>query len=245
MPTTNHLICYLGRNTSGKSYRANLLVKDQNYVKVSMADALRELAWKSLGWRPKNEEEYNEFKNSYYQLYGWDCFSGREYLKNLGEGCKDLFGEDFWVKQWEKNISEVIYNIAVQDAIRNIKLANEIIKIKGNKFFENETIDIDNIEWVDWRLYIPNRLLLIDGAIYPYHRLEKKTEAKITTDDIHFPIEVESAHKLGATFIWCDYQKGEYNNDTHTSEALANSILTSGKYTDGDEIEYNELKTFF
>lgn len=181
MPTThNHLICYLGRNGSGKSYRANQLVKDQNYIKVSMADALRELAWKSLGWRPEGEEQYEEFKHSYYQLHGWDCFSGRQYLQNLGQGCKDLFGEDFWVKQWRKTYSEYRNN---------------------------------------------NQLVVVD--------------------DLRFESEIIEADWHDATFLWCDYQKGNYPLEEHVSEALANKILASGKYKDGDEISFEELKTFF
>lgn len=189
--THSHLICYLGRNNSGKSYRANQLAQTQNYIKVSMADALRELAWKILRWRPVDEYDYQDFKNSYFNLTpycfsNWDDLTGRQFLQNLGQGCKDLFGEDFWVKKWEKKVLE-------------------------NGRFE----------------------------------MKSETGKYITTDDIRFPIEVKSAHRLGATFIWCDYQKGSYSIEEHSSEALANRILASGKYKDGDEIGFEELKTFF
>lgn len=156
-----------------------------------------------------------------------DSFSGREYLKNLGEGCKELFGEDFWVKQWIKKVLElgdfpvIIDKHIIESSINNSFNNKHTQYMTGSELKEAVGDDLPE----GWTINSDARL--------------------ITTDDIRFPIEVESAHKLGATFIWCDYQKGEYNNDTHPSEALANSILTSGKYTDGDEIEYNELKTFF
>lgn len=190
-----HLICYLGRNTSGKSYRANQLVETQNYVKVSMADALRELAWKTLGRVP---EDYDKFKDndidSYYGL------TGRDFLQNLGQGAKDIFGEDIWVKQWEGKVNKVL----------------------------------------SYEEHAPH----YEDGRFGCAIITKYPEM-VATDDIRFPIEVESAHKLGATFVWCDYQKGNYQIEEHSSEALANRILASGKYQDGDEIPFEELKTFF
>ncbi len=85
-----------------------------------------------------------------------------------------------------------------------------------------------------------------DGKITKVKINEKiKSHSFIVTDDIRFPIEIEAADKLGATFIWCDYQKGNYPIEEHASEALANKILASGKYQGGDEIPFEELKTFF
>lgn len=265
MPTThNHLVCFLGRNGSGKSYRANQLVKEQNYVKVSMADTLRELAWKSLGWRPKDDEEYDYFKNNvvfvphklvelnpdlvepknnklvYTALLNLDMstlnLTGRQYLQNLGQGCKTLFGEDFWVKQWEK---KVLHN--------SLFMTDDNYDLERNKELHNQGLT-------------PVFQNTVKGKLYPIisqPNIKNKKDQNnniltsfigrtfIVTDDIRFPIEIEAAHKLGATFIWCDYQQGNYPKEEHSSEALANKILASGKYKDGDEIEYSELKAFF
>ena len=264
----HHLICYLGRNSSGKSFRANQLVETQNYVKVSMADALRELAWKTLGWKPKCEVEYNMFKIQYLtEKVKWksdgingkqkgtinENVTGRQYLQNLGQGAKDLFGEDFWVKQWEKTIEDIQNKIYKKNVISNIESnakidCSNVIHIVETRYktLEQGLFDINHFELVSLYDRSPNDNYLKDTIIiHPKNPLLNDTKAKITTDDIRFPIEVESAHKLGATFIWCDYPKGNYPIEEHPSEALANRILASGKYQDGDEISFDELKTFF
>lgn len=198
----SHLICFLGRNGSGKTYQSNQLVK-KGYTKISLADPVRELAWRTLNWRPENEIWYQEFKNDFItlirnEMYGepWADFgTGRQYLQNLAEGCKEMFGDDFWVKQWDKKVKQNLGEYEIEE-------------------YEGQAI----------------------GMHYP--------DGKIVTDDIRFPIEIESAHKLGATFIWCDYKNGEYEPNDHVSEALANKILASGKFKDGEEISYEQLKTF-
>lgn len=216
MSETKHLICFLGRNGSGKTFSANKLVGD-GYTKISMADAMRELLWGILGHNPNEfnyKYDYNNFKENNICMYYPDDASidengfltlidelhlgnGRQLLQNIGESCKQMFGEDFWVNQWEKRVNSSLkdYQIIEDD--------------KG----------------------------CVLGLAYP--------NAKITTDDIRFPIEIESAHKLGAIFVWCDYKNGNYNQDEHPSEALANKILANGRYKHGDEIPFDELKTFF
>jgi len=228
----SHLICFIGRNGSGKTYRANQLVKNENYVKISMSDSLRELAWKTLGRRPESDKEYDKFKNrficdfeiSHSKDYGVDYpfmsfeITGRQFLQNLGQGCKDLFGEDFWVKQWEKSIQD-IWN--TPNSTLGFIVPKDTVKFSDKGYI---TVNSHN-------------------NIQPYS--VSFMGCNVTTDDIRFPIEVESAHKLGATFIWCDYQKGNYPIEEHSSEVLANRILASGKFKDGDEISFEELKTFF
>lgn len=225
--TNPHLICFLGRNTSGKSYKANQLVKEQNYIKISMADSMRELAWKTLGWRPKDDKEYSEFKNcilcegevetdsdgdNTVTFTGNIDILGRQYLQSLGEGCKALFGQDFWVKQWERKVTENMINKG--RVIGESKI--EILETNG------------------------------DGEITKFKIDERvKNYSFIVCDDIRFPIEIIAAHKLGAIFIWSDYQNGDYPIEGHASEALANKILANGKYQDGDEISFEDLKAFF
>lgn len=116
MSTGKHqLICFLGRNGAGKTYQANLLVQ-QGYVKISMADAMRELLWKILNYCPQTAAEYDLFKQSYFTLKSQTvsaenlqiAITGRQLLQNIGQACKDLFGEDFWIKAWEQKCLQVL-----------------------------------------------------------------------------------------------------------------------------------------
>lgn len=180
-----NLVCFLGRNGSGKTYQANLLVKHQGYTKISMADAMRELLWKIFNFKPENDQEYQIFKTSLFIAKNTSLdvqISGRELLQNVGQACKEMFGQDFWLKFWFQKCLDL------------------------NKLNSQQT--------------------------------------NITVDDIRFSIEIEQAKQLGAKFIWCDYQNGNYNLDLHPSEALANKILDSGKYKHLQEISYQDLDFF-
>jgi hypothetical protein len=121
---------------SGKDTAANALARDLGYTKVAFADKLKELALHTapiitgqiaatnvqsgrgrLDWAVQGMG-WDEAKNVYPEV--------RRFLQLLGEGARNLFGEDFWVEQ---ALGGVKGNVVVSD----VRYPNEAeaVKAKG------------------------------------------------------------------------------------------------------------------
>ncbi len=92
------LVCYMGVIGSGKDYHAKELV-NQGYLQINFADALREMCWKILGWRPANDHEYELFKAGGIDIPGWGYVNGRLMLQNVGKIMREIY-PDFWKNAW-------------------------------------------------------------------------------------------------------------------------------------------------
>ena len=96
------IIAFAGYEGSGKSFRCQQLVKQGNYTKMSFADALRRVAFKSLGF-PVEEgmKQYDWFKlNPCVTLTTQDGASHsitfRKFLEYLGTEGIRTYSKDFW-----------------------------------------------------------------------------------------------------------------------------------------------------
>ncbi len=93
---------------AGKDSAANALVRDLGYKKISFADPLRRLALlvdpmiypqtPAVNMAPHNRLAWVVQGSS-----GWEASKDRwpevrRILQNLGVGCREVFGEDVWVK---------------------------------------------------------------------------------------------------------------------------------------------------
>ena len=92
---------FLGQIGSGKDYSANLL---GDYAHISLADPIRELAWALLGWKPKDFEEYEKFKEGKTYVPNFGFVVGRIFLQNLGSELRKR-NENYWCEQWSQSIS--------------------------------------------------------------------------------------------------------------------------------------------
>ena len=99
------LVCFIGCMGSGKDYQSKILI-DKGYKLIDFGDSLREMAWDILGWEPKDDEEYDEFKKS--NIISGDGLiqrlSGRQFLQNLGTQAIRKRFPDFWVELWKKKV---------------------------------------------------------------------------------------------------------------------------------------------
>lgn len=116
------IVAFAGRAGSGKDYHCQQLEKQGNYKKMAFADALRKIAFTTLGI------EYDVGMKNYDYLKANPCItvalpSGncsinfRKYLEYLGtEGIRS-YDKDFWAKALIKDIEEVPeeMNICVSD----------------------------------------------------------------------------------------------------------------------------------
>lgn len=105
------VVAFLGVQGSGKSYNAKKLVKDFGYVKLSFADALREMAFKVLGM------DFNEGMSKYDELKRTEIYNGQNFrniLENLGSAVRE-YSEDFWANVIINKIDSTDCNICIDD----------------------------------------------------------------------------------------------------------------------------------
>ena len=94
-----------GYAQSGKDTVANILVNQYGYQRVAFADKIREFLYKTnpdliynAGWG-----EASVPLKSIIDMYGWDKAKQSEnirtLLQNVGVAARNVFGDDFWIKQ--------------------------------------------------------------------------------------------------------------------------------------------------
>lgn len=115
----NKIRAFVGTIGSGKGYRCDQLMNSNpNYIKVDFADELRSMAFKLLGWKPKDVTEYEKFKAGDIYIDGFGFVYGRVFLQRLGETMRDI-DKDFWIKLWTKRVDKLLsmgYDIVISDA---------------------------------------------------------------------------------------------------------------------------------
>lgn len=100
------IVSFIGVIGSGKDYASKKLLEENPGAKIlGFSDGVREFTWAFLGWRPKDEEEYEYFKaNKVMVLNGIDWLSvhnltGRQMLENIAEHMRSIDPE-YWGKYW-------------------------------------------------------------------------------------------------------------------------------------------------
>lgn len=88
---------YIGVVGSGKDYAAR---RDCN-TQLAFADQLREDVWTMLGWRPKTDDEYEEFKRSTFVPAGYEPSSIKHQIKVTGRDLLQRYGTE--VRRKEKD----------------------------------------------------------------------------------------------------------------------------------------------
>ena len=126
------VVGFVGPLGSGKDYRASKLAK-HGYIKVALADSLRQSAWQILNWKPKNPEEYDLFKKSQIDIEGFGKVDGRLFLQKLGEGLRE-YDEDFWIKKWKNAIENLTKQGYSKFCCTDIRYPNEL---EALKYFSN------------------------------------------------------------------------------------------------------------
>ncbi len=107
---------YIGLYGSGKDFFAQEQSKlNKNSTIISFAEPLREMVWKLIGYKPKTEQDYIDFKNSSI----CENHTGRSFLQVLGTDCIRAVDDNFWInatmKNIEKSVNEGIDEIFITD----------------------------------------------------------------------------------------------------------------------------------
>ena len=106
MDNNVEIVGYIGVIGSGKSHRAEQLIKD-GFHPVAFADSLREMCYKIIGWQPSSDEEYDNFKKGNWYIDSQAGFlNGRLLLQNIGQAMRDI-NENFWVDALVSRIAKL------------------------------------------------------------------------------------------------------------------------------------------
>jgi hypothetical protein len=121
------IIGLTGYAQSGKDTVAKVLVEHYGFTRVAFADPIRKLLY----------EMNPAVKDGDYRLqgvvdaYGWDVAKTafpevRRLLQDLGVGARNVFGEDFWVKQ-----ALVNYKLGDKVVVTDVRFTNEADYLKS------------------------------------------------------------------------------------------------------------------
>jgi hypothetical protein len=197
--------CFIGPQGGGKDYQCDKLALE-GYRKVSFADGIRELAWYILDWKPKNEQEYREFKETALSLFStlnkltWNSTHKRYLYFKLGKIAKEL---DIQLSLDE--ILEILYT-------------QKELKITGREFLQRLGTDLIRNHVDD--LYWTKETLL---RIYNTKFVEK---FKVCIADTRHLAEIEALLNYEEVeFIWCNYHNTK-PTDNHSSEEIVNFLAT-------------------
>lgn len=100
------IYCYVGVIGSGKDFCANEKARVTNGIKLGFSDGVREYTFDFLGWKPKDNREYELWKDSDFKMtYGGGIFEGkgRDFLTRVGTKMRE-YDPDFWVDYTMQNI---------------------------------------------------------------------------------------------------------------------------------------------
>lgn len=123
---------FCGFEQSGKDYSCKRLLMTKGYKKVAFADALKDVAFATLGIDPAwGLEHYEELKRK--ELFNGLTF--RNILEHLGTEGIRKYDRDFWAKAVLKTIKECPNNVCISD----LRYANEYMVVRD--YCETNGID--------------------------------------------------------------------------------------------------------
>lgn len=123
------LICYIGVMGSGKSYRTKKMCRENpDFVEINVADTLRNVVWKTIGWTPQTEERYELFKESVFISSSLPSvkFTGRDILQRLGTDGIRSIDPNFWINAWKNAVYDNIYFKEKSVVCSDVRFVNEV-----------------------------------------------------------------------------------------------------------------------
>lgn len=187
---------YIGCIGSGKSFMA----EKETDIQLAFADALREDVWDMLGWRPKTQEEYEEFKEQKWKLPGDRLyyFTGRDILQRYGTDIRRKEDPDYWAK---KLVDKLILFNSIDTPLYPGKLPPNKCSIGITDCrFENEIIHL--IKFSD-KHFVPLTFVHTDYKSDRYDAKSEHPSEKIAQQFVGFTGSQEEFNKL----IWDKYGK--------------------------------------
>jgi hypothetical protein len=118
---------YGGKTTEAIRIVTNERKNGKKACVVSFADKLREFTWYILGFEPKNNEEYQNFKKTKFFSKELNVsFTGRQILQNVGKIFREKISYNFWVDELKKTILEKKEEGYKTIVIDDVRFENEL-----------------------------------------------------------------------------------------------------------------------
>lgn len=143
MSDDKKLVCYIGVMGSGKSFRTKKMCQEnQDFVEINVADTLRNVVWKMIGWKPPTEERYELFKESTFISSTLPSvkFTGRDILQRLGTDGIRSIEPDFWINAWKNTVYDTIYLKGKSVVCSDVRFVNEVYAALE---LENKNIQVE------------------------------------------------------------------------------------------------------
>jgi hypothetical protein len=119
------VIALCGPAGAGKTTAADYLIEKYGAVRYSFAQPLKEMVKRALDFTDEQVYGTQEQKEAIDPRYG---HSPRWFLQRIGtEGCRAVFGDDFWTKQCVDMIWRQNRRLAVIDDMRFLNEANAVL----------------------------------------------------------------------------------------------------------------------
>lgn len=137
---TRKIVAFAGRQGSGKDYRCQQLVKQGNFKQMAFADALRDIAFSSLGIDKEiGKAHYDDLKaincievmvqdKNQEHLYQHIQMNFRKFLEFLGTEGIRKYDKDFWARALITTIDKLPEDINV--CISDLRFHNEYKFVK-------------------------------------------------------------------------------------------------------------------
>jgi len=136
------IVVYIGVMGSGKDYQAHKLITNQNYVKVAFADEVRKDLWKLIGWEPKTEQAYEDFKNHKFVNLDGSTYTGRDLLQRYGTNIRREEDENVWARKTVQTLKKHIKSGLTKFVITDCRFENEVEYLKQFNI-QNKNIDVE------------------------------------------------------------------------------------------------------
>ncbi len=163
------------RSRAGKDSIAAILVRNYGFRQVALANAIRELLLEMDPLIKDDNGGNHSMQGLWHDCYkDWDIVKAvsreaTEYMIRLGQGARDIIGEDVWINAAFPTYPYVEENIVISD-IRQPNEVDWIIEQYGELWYvERPSIDDSNkrgmdglLSDVNWDAYISNNGTLAD-----------------------------------------------------------------------------------
>lgn len=111
-------LAFIGPQGSGKTAIAMLLLEHQDYVRLSIADPIRNIVRDAYGSADKS----TEYRVRTYD--GTEMITGRELLQDVGAALRKI-DLDFWLRQFHRRYTDVV-NSGKLVVVDDVRLDHEV-----------------------------------------------------------------------------------------------------------------------